>query len=253
MHHDQEWLSSRLGCSAEWLRYERSIEPAEPAPMQNSARRLVVMLILCAALELLGLLMYARTVSAAEWSPPQYSCIPTLTDFDHAYRIKDAVVAGVFWCDQPDGLQTFWVSGTTPGAITPKTQADALLQIAGKDPEELLERVVVRASTPSEMELVAQIEIAHAPHCYLTGTSGTAAVLTQTAQGTLGPPKLDAAGVGIRVAVGTPVGCNYRLAKETLKRYCSAENLTDSKLRRIEGDAWSACKMERAPAAGWGP
>lgn len=210
-----------------------------------------MLVILAAALEIAGVWLWCSRADAAEWTPPHLSCIPTLSDFDHAYRIKDAVVAGVWWCDQPDGLQTFWVSGTAPGAITPKTQAEALLQIAGKDPEELLKRVVIRESTPSEMELVAQIEIAHAPHCYVIGTAATAAVLTQTAQGTLGPPKQDAAGVGKRVAVAAPVGCNYRLAKETLKRYCSAENLTDTKGRRIEGDAWVSCKIERAPAAGW--
>lgn len=209
--------------------------------------RLPMFIALC--LIVTGLLL--RVARADEWTPPDHPCTPTLSDYHHAYAIEGGVVAAVWWCDQPAGLETRWISGTAPGAITPMTQAQALIAIAGSDPLELLKKAIVRESTPSEMALVVKIELAHQPHCYVIGTAATAAVLTQTAQGTLGPPKLDAAGVGIRVVVAAPVGCNYRLAKETSKRYCSAENLTDTKVRRIEGDAWIACKIERAPAGGW--
>lgn len=219
----------------------------------TKSRRILLLLILAAAMEILGVLLWCNRAAAQAWLPPDQPCTPGLSDYDHAYKIEGAVVAAVWWCDMPAGVETRWVSGTAPGAITPQTQANALLTISGTDTLELIKRLIVRPSTPSEMELVAKIEVSHAPHCYVTGTAATAAVLTQTVQGTLGPAKLDTAGVGIRVAVAAPVGCNYRLAKETAKRYCSAENLTDSKLRRIQGDAWVACKIERAPAAGWAP
>lgn len=192
-----------------------------------------------------------RPAQAAEQYPVDLKCVPSVSDYDHAYMIEGAVAALVWWCDQPDGLYTGWVAGTVPGGITPKTQADALLEIGGKDPGELLRKIIVREATPSEMELVARIEIAHSPRCYVTGTAATAAVLTASAQGTLGEPKLDSAGVGVRVAVGAPVGCQDRLAKETAKRYCGASTLTDSKGRLVAAETWVACKIERAPREGW--
>jgi hypothetical protein len=202
-------------------------------------------------LVMLGVLLERANAAESAWQPPEFRCIPTVSDYDHAYRIRDAVAALVFWCDLTDGLHTYWVAGALPGGVTPKTQAEALRQIAGKDPAELLRRFVVRESTPSEMELVAEIEIAHAPRCYVIGTSITAGVLTANAQGTISTAKLDAQGVGIRVAVGAPVACEERLAKETLKRYCKADNLTDTKGRRVGEGGYIACKIERAPADGW--
>jgi hypothetical protein len=200
-------------------------------------------------LVVIGLLM--RPAEAAEWSPPEYRCVPSISDYDHAFRIEGAVAALVWWCDLPDGLYHNWVAGTVPGGITPKTQADALLQIAGKDPAEILNRVVVRESTPSEVELVDKIELSHAPRCYVTGTAATAAVLTANAQGTISDAKLDAQGVTVRVPVGAPVSCDHRLAKETAKRYCSAATLSDTKGRRVAAETWAPCKIERAPAGGW--
>lgn len=231
---------------------ERPLREVFRAELSEIALTLGVGLALVAILAI-GVFVLPAKARAAEWSPPQYNCIPTVSDFDHAYRIRDAIAAAVWWCDMPEGLYTWSVAGTVPGGITPKTQADALLAIAGKDPGELLKRVVVRDHTPSEAELVAQIELSHAPRCYVVGTAATAAVLTANAQGAIGAAKLDAQGVGVRVAVGAPVACYDRLAKETAKRYCSAATLTDTKGRRVEPETWIACKIERAPAAGWDP
>jgi len=214
------------------------------------------LLLVAAVLVAIGLLLKpgrAGSAESAPWQPPEFRCFPPISDYDHAYRIQDAVAAIVWWCDMPDGLYTFWVAGTVPGGITPKTQADALLEIAGKDPAELIKRVVVREPTPSEMELATQIQLSHAPRCYVTGTAATAAVLTANAQGTISAAKLDTQGVTVRVPVGVPVACWDRLAKETAKRYCSAETLTDTKGRRVEPETWVPCKIERAPAAGWPP
>jgi hypothetical protein len=239
-------------------KYERDCgpEPEETrivATLRDIAMVFILALILLAAF---AALMFLPPAHADEWTPADQPCTPTVSDYDHAYQIDGAVAAAVWWCDQPDGLYTRFIAGTSPSTIGAKEQGEflaklAMLQLSGTDPLELIKRVIVREATPAEAELVAKIEIAHAPHCYVIGTAATAAVLTQTAQGTLGPAKLDAAGVGIRVPVGAPVSCADRLAKETLKRYCSAATLTDTKGRRVEAETWVACKIERAPAGGW--
>jgi hypothetical protein len=217
-------------------------------------RKLVTGVFVLMLMELLTLWLVAA--HAGDWTPADQPCTPTVSDYDHAYQIDGAVAAFVWWCDQPDGLHTRFIAGTAPSTIGAKEQAEflgklAMLQLSGTDPLELIKRAIVREPTPAELEVVAKIEIAHAPHCYVVGTAATAPVLTQTAQGTLGPAKLDASGVGIRVPVGVPVSCADRLAKETLKRYCSAATLTDTKGRRVEGEGFVACKIERAPSQGW--
>lgn len=197
----------------------------------------------------LGLLM-AQSVKAEDWRAPDLPCVPTVSDYEHGYKIEGAAFAIVWWCDDDTGLLTRWYTGTAPGAVTPASQAAALVSLAGRDPEAFLAAAFKRESTPSEMELVRAVEAQREPRCYVTGTGSTAAVVTGTAQHAVGPAKLDATGVAVRIPVGQRVQCMSRLAKEP-RRYCEVTSAPDSKQRLIEGEAFAACKIERAPKDGW--
>ena len=197
----------------------------------------------------LGLLLRAGAAKGEEWTKPDLPCTPGLSDFARAHGAEGLVVAGVFWCDLPDGLHTRYATYTF-GSVSQMVTALTSFQSGGEDIGPQILKFWIRAPTPAEMEVVAKVEIAHAPRCYVVGTAATAAILTSNAQGFISTAKLDASGVGIRVTVAAPLSCD-RLAKETSKRYCNAATLTDTKARRVEGDAWAPCKIERAPAGGW--
>lgn len=188
---------------------------------------------------------------AQEYQPPDLPCIPTVSDFDTFYQSRGQTFAIVWWCDLADGIHTrYW---TTSGPA--KTEGERIisdtLRLAGRDPYAFTLKAYKRDSTPTELELVLDIEATHAPRCYVVASGKTTAVLTSTAQHTIGPAKKDAVGVGIAIAAGTGITCVDRLSKEPDKRYCNAIGATDSKQRKIEGDAWVPCRLERAPTEGW--
>lgn len=189
--------------------------------------------------------------TAEDWTPPDHPCIPTVSDYDHAYKVEGAAFAVLWWCDEEDGLYTRWFTGTVPGAVTPETQAAAIVQLAGKDPFDFLQRAYKRPSSPSEMELVNQLQAERGPRCYVQAAGKTTAVLTSTAQYTISTPLKDEQGVTVSIAANTPVACVSRLPKELTKRYCNCIAATDTKGRAIVGDAWVLCRMVKAPAEGW--
>ncbi len=191
----------------------------------------------------------ARAADVPLWTKPNVKCVPTVTDFDHWVEFRDGLFAVVWWCSLDDGLYTNWFTGR----LDPQGGQDAgvkALAIAGRDPI-ALERFMVRASSDAELAIVRDVEYRHGPRCYVAGAAKTAAVVTGTAQHMAGTPKLDAAGVGIRLAVGTPVTCVERLSKEPEKRYCAVTGATDAKGRPIAEDAFALCRIEKAPTEGW--
>lgn len=200
-------------------------------------------------LGLVGLLaIVADRALAEDWSRPELKCLPTVTDYDRYGEVRNGLFAVLWWCDVDDGLYTHWYTGRVLPQ-RPDIVAETI-KLAGRDPLKL-EQLMTRASTAAETALRLDIEAAHAPRCYVIGGAATAAVITETAQHTAGAAKLDSAGVGIRIKVGTGVMCQDRIAKELDKRYCNVGGATDSKARVIDGDAWAACKIERAPVEGW--
>lgn len=220
---------------------ERAVIRAESRALLTLAVMTLVML----AIE--ALLLFAWPAQAEEWTPPDLPCVPTVSDFEHGFRVQGNTFAIVWWCDDETGLLTRWYTGTAPA---PVTQAAAAVALAGRDPDTFLQTAFKRDSTSAEMELVRAVEEVREPRCYVIGSGATAAVITETAQHTAGPAKLDAAGVAVRIPVGQRVQCMSRIAKED-KRYCDVYRSPDSKQRLIEGEAFALCKIERAPAEGW--
>lgn len=235
----------------------RPFEPDQPpdivSPLLEFLLAMRGYMIVAIALIAIGLLlMWARPAHAEEvWVKPDLPCTPGLSDFARASGSQGLVAAGVWWCDLPDGLHMRYATYTFGSASELLGAMEAAFSSGGEDIGPEILKFWRRPPTAAEMEVVTRIELKHQPHCYVVGSAATAAVLVSTAQGTIGAAKMDAAGVGIRAAVAAPVSCYGRLAKETVKRYCAAENLTDTKGRRIDGDAWVACKIERAPGGGW--
>lgn len=198
---------------------------------------------------LLGMLAIAgHRASAEEWQPPELPCIPTVSDYDTYYRVEGKTFAIVWWCDLADGLYTRWwtaqIGASSPGVAE-------VLRLAGRDPDTFAAQAYKRESTAAEMRLVKEIEMTHAPRCYVVGSGKTTALLTSTAQHTISVAKRDAAGTTISIAAGQQVACMSRLPKELAKRYCEVRGSMDTKQRLIEGDAWAACRIERAPIEGW--
>lgn len=225
--------------------YQSDLDDTEPQDESQLWR--YVTAVMLAVMFALSLLLASRAM-AEDWQAPDLPCIPTVSDYDTYYRVEGKTFAIVWWCDLAEGLYTRWwtaqIGSASPGP------AD-VLRLAGRDPWTFAQQAYSRESTPTELELVKQIEISQAPRCYVTGSGKNTAVLTSTSQHAISQPKRDGAGTTIYIPVGQRVACLSRLPKEPDKRYCEVSGSIDSKLRLIEGDAWAPCRIEKAPLDGW--
>lgn len=163
---------------------------------------------------LICLLVLATVALAAQaddtGEPP---CVPTVSDYDNTHRLHDGLFAIIWWCDEQDGLDSYWwtdsVAKSTPATV---------LAFAARDPDEFRAQLSRRWSTVDQITLAMELQAQRGPRCF---------------------------------AGEIPVSClSWRILEPT-GRMCEASGQIQADGSRLPAGSWLACELRKAPAGGW--
>jgi hypothetical protein len=199
----------------------------------------------------IGLLMFARHSAAAEpFALPKPSCYPiplvSAGLIDARLQMRAEADVGIWWCETPTGMEEHYRAGNFGRPCEECFRVDITVsQLWDMD-----RAAFRRAITAAESEQLALAESLYEPRCAIdAGTAAATGVRDWTAEG-MGVIRLDDKGVQIRIDTTKRASC-YDWRVQAGKRYCSVAGLEDTKGRELDSNSFVACRIERAPAAGW--
>lgn len=228
--------------------YHSDVYEEERAAMRAEGRHLAILAWMVAVmLAILGvalILLPQRARADQPFDLLQPSCYSH--NLDYRYLLADGPDAIVWWCAAADGMQENYRAGEVGGI------REFLFRIGGmgRDLWDADRQVFVREANDRELGLVRLIEMAGEPRCYSQGAGKSQQVYTRTAEGTLGPAQVDAAGKVVYMLSGERVSC-WTWVTATPKRYCLVTGNHDNKQRAIDPGSYALCRVDLAPDEGW--